>query len=422
MTESQITFLPFLSLKKNKILALKCVLYYTGVLFVGYIIVICGLFQHYSVTTKNTSFPRSFNLSALRLNIPIRKFFMKTSASWISKSTPPSYSVNESEILSQDYFTPIELPPVAQEPNNPISKSLASRLASTLVESFQSLTSPLPAESRHFLCTGRMGRLGNHLFEFASGYGIAAKKNMVSIIQQQKSIDLIFELKNDSHLLLLPDLNKCNKVPKRYERWCSRHDPRLENFTVTSDLWIGWGLQSWKYFNDSYENLRKQLTFKKPIRDKVITIQEGIFRKYNFSSRHKVTFIGVHIRRGDMLTDPLGYDVATPEYLSRAVAFFKNYTNTIFIVCSTDLKWSKENMPKNIRVEYIVGNSAEVDMALLAYSDHVIQTVGTFGWWSGFLNNGTVIYYKWPAKEGKRLRSTFSKDYSDFFMPHWIGM
>jgi hypothetical protein len=52
----------------------------------------------------------------------------------------------------------------------------------------------------------------------------------------------------------------------------------------------------------------------------------------------------------------------------------------------------------------------------------MIQTVGTFGWWAGWLNNGKVINYKWPAKEKGRLRATFSADYSDFFMPHWIGM
>jgi hypothetical protein len=68
-----------------------------------------------------------------------------------------------------------------------------------------------------------------------------------------------------------------------------------------------------------------------------------------------------------MLTDPRGYDVATPEYISRAVAYFKNYKNPIFIVCTLDLTWSQLHMPKNVRVEYSVGNKRDVDFALFSH-------------------------------------------------------
>lgn len=393
------------------------VLYVTGVLLFVYIFVVCGILYSNHVAQRfsllNKMFSRGFSPSAINTDM-ISKIFVinSTSAKRIESMSYHRFIVEENNNLNQ----------TSMGRHSTYEQSTSNALESVTMKTVELPTSSTTTKSKFLLCTGTMGRLGNHLFEFASGYGIAAKKDMLSVIRQKGLVDSIFELKNDSRLLLLPDLKECKTVPKRFERWCSRYDPRLENFTVNSNLWIGWGLQSWKYFNDSYRELREQLTFRKHIRDKVVSIQEGILKKFNFTSRSDVTFIGVHIRRGDMLTDPLGYDVATPEYLSRAVTFFQNYSNTVFTVCTLDLEWSKQYMPKNIKVEFIVGNSPEVDMALLAFSDHVIQTVGTFSWWSSWLNNGTVIYYKWPAKEGGKLRKTFSADYSDYFLPHWIGM
>jgi hypothetical protein len=44
----------------------------------------------------------------------------------------------------------------------------------------------------------------------------------------------------------------------------------------------------------------------------------------------------------------------------------------------------KKNMPKDIIVKYIQGTT-EADLAMLASCDHVITTIGTFSWWSGWL-------------------------------------
>ncbi|XP_061187173.1 galactoside alpha-(1,2)-fucosyltransferase 2-like [Saccostrea echinata] len=391
--------------------------YVNGVLLTVYLIVILGILQHLLITRKYPLRVRYHGVET-RLNVKSRSSknnsihtdinFNKTTQETVQKSTSP-LRLKTTFIKSNAQTSSTALKNCTIE-DTPTVKSVSS---STYFPK---------KEPKFLLCVGTRGRLGNHMFEFASGYGIAAKKNMVSVIKQRGLVDSVFELKNDSHLLLVPDLKACKGIPRRYERWCSRYDPQLENFTVVSNIFMGWGLQSWKYFNDSSQNLRKQMTFRKHIRQKVTEIQERTWRKFNFTSRSDVTFIGVHIRRGDMLNNPLGYDVATPEYISRAVEFFKKYKNTIFLVCSMDLTWSQKYMPKNVRVEFSVGNTPEVDMALLASSDHVIQTVGTFGWWSSWLNNGTVIYYKWPAKEDGKQRSTFSADYSDFFLPSWIGM
>jgi hypothetical protein len=44
------------------------------------------------------------------------------------------------------------------------------------------------------------------------------------------------------------------------------------------------------------------------------------------------------------------------------------------------------------------------------------------GWWTGWLTNGEVTYFKWPAKPNSTLRKQYSHDYSDYFYPNWVGL
>jgi galactoside 2-L-fucosyltransferase 1/2 len=54
--------------------------------------------------------------------------------------------------------------------------------------------------------------------------------------------------------------------------------------------------------------------------------------------------------------------------------------------------------------------------------EHFLSTVGTFGWWTGWLAGGNVTYFKWPAREKTQFRRAFGKDFSDHFYPSWIGL
>ena len=149
--------------------------------------------------------------------------------------------------------------------------------------------------------------------------------------------------------------------------------------------------------------------------------------EFNFTSTHNVTLVGVHIRRGNMLDElntKAGFAVATKEYLENAVKFFisKHFKNVIFVVCTDDMEWSKVNMPHDVTVHFEENNSREVDLAVLSSCSHVITTVGTFGWWAGWLSGGLVTYYKWPAMPGSPKRKDYSNDYSDYFMQQWIGL
>ncbi|KAK3103586.1 hypothetical protein FSP39_020359 [Pinctada imbricata] len=283
-------------------------------------------------------------------------------------------------------------------------------------------TTPKPVSKRYYVCANRVGGLGNNLFQFATSFGVAFSKDMTAVTPQRGAINAVFNLTKNRWLEIAPDNSLCRGSKGRGEKQASGFDPNLINFKADSSYTLTLYLQSWRYFNDSIPELRKQLIFRSNVQNRANAIFDNILKKLGKSKRSDVIFIAIHIRRGDMVNNGFGYQVATGDYIKRAVKYFSNITNRIFVVCSNDLNWGRNNIPGDEKVEYVTGNPREVDFAILASCDHIITTVGSFSWWAGFLNKGTVLYFKWPAKEGSRLRHAYSKDYSDYFLPHWIGL
>ena len=195
-----------------------------------------------------------------------------------------------------------------------------------------------------------------------------------------------------------------------------------------------------------------------------------------YSLDKDTVYIGVHIRRGDMLSQEnlrQGYSVADEQYLQRAVTYILDELierqtgderntlgslDVVFVVCSDDTSWSQEHfrsavwrvtqqlnssnaaedefhfslrkgrentanhrpLSAKVVVVYSPGGSSEQDLALLSYCNHTIMTVGTFGWWAGYLAGGITVYYKEFPAPGGNLERWFSRD--DFFPSEWVGL
>ena len=280
-------------------------------------------------------------------------------------------------------------------------------------------------DDRRYICITEIGQLGNQIFQFASGYGVARSKNMTLVVRRHSYVNSVFDLKENNALSIFDGNTVCEGAKVKYEKLACGFDPNLTNFMPNKSYHLGISLQSWKYFSCCFAELRKLLVFRPHIRQKIDNSIKRILVKFRIQSRSEVTLIGVHIRRGDMATashKKVGIQVASEKYLKKSVEYFSNITRKLFIVCSNDNIWPRKYMPKNLRVEFVRGNSPYEDLGILAACDHVITTVGSYSWWAGFLNGGTVTYYKWPAKEGTKRRRAYSKDFMDHFLPHWIGL
>ena len=133
-----------------------------------------------------------------------------------------------------------------------------------------------------------------------------------------------------------------------------------------------------------------------------------------------------------------------------------NRMNLVFAIVSDNFNWTKTNFNKNglaqflqskrkplaninklmqrSHFEYMVNvNSRETVLCFLTLTDHIILTVGSFGWFGAYLNelkrqqnsfdpksNPIVTYYKHPFRENSPMLLLFSSE--DYFPEHWIPM
>ncbi|XP_076441064.1 uncharacterized protein LOC143280317 [Babylonia areolata] len=120
-----------------------------------------------------------------------------------------------------------------------------------------------------------------------------------------------------------------------------------------------------------------------------------------------------------------GHNPVTPEYIMRAMRYFTDrFQHVHFVVASQDSDWCRKHVSQNRNdVTIMEGNLAAVDMVVLTLTDHMIVSVGTFGWWAGYLNQGIKTY----MKDFIRPRSIFSESFddlnaTDYIYPGWVGL
>lgn len=193
--------------------------------------------------------------------------------------------------------------------------------------------------------------------------------------------------------------------------------PETRNFSLHRHTVIQGYIQSWKYFQNISDEIRRLFRFSSAVDSRAAFLMreavEKHFRCGNCSN--DVATVGVHVRRGDrrdvsadvtFLTQAMEHHVA--RYNRRSVA------RHVFVVCSDDLKWCRENVGDRDDVVFIEGGDKYVDLAILSMCRDSVITAGSYGWWSAWLANGhTVAYMGWT-----RDYTMYSKD--DYIPPSWI--
>ena len=139
-------------------------------------------------------------------------------------------------------------------------------------------------------------------------------------------------------------------------------------------------------------------------------------------SPNNKTLVGVHVRRGDFITKrqyKRGRVVVGKTYLQKSMTFFlRKHKDPIFVVVSSSVEWSKENIPDK---DVFLSNFTEpiIDMAILSLCDHTVT--GTFGCWGAWLAGGTVVYFNDYRRPGSYVANhTLFRE--DFHPPSWTGI
>ena len=271
------------------------------------------------------------------------------------------------------------------------------------------------------------GRLGNQMFEIASLYGIARRTGRKPFMSKYSDIYQIFTHANRTVAMgeAGGDLGILfEEKPGMFSNYLFSLPP--------TDLVICCYFQSWKYFEGYQSDIRKMFHFKGKIRKLARTIinkAKHVFLTQltdqinQFGNTQTLTYIGVHVRRGDLQQEHhlrRGYRVASLTYFHKAMDYYRQrYPNTIFLVTSDDIEWCKVKLGSS-DVFFVEGQHEAVDLAVLSMTNHTVISVGTFSWWAGWLAGGHVIYYRnWPTP-----RSEVAQQYEhdDYFLPKWKPM
>ncbi|KAG7176254.1 galactoside alpha-(1,2)-fucosyltransferase 2-like [Homarus americanus] len=161
-------------------------------------------------------------------------------------------------------------------------------------------------------------------------------------------------------------------------------------------------------FNAFRDDLLEEFTFSHKLRQQA---QEHLH--VVAAARDKPTsFVGVHIRRTDFAAAfQRMFMIAGPgqDYLRRALDFYRQRLPRVtFVVASDDVDYAVVVLGDEQDVVFAPGMPRELDLAVLAACNHTIITLGSYGFWAGYLSGGTVVY---PDLKPRMNEYSFSQAY-----------
>ena len=272
---------------------------------------------------------------------------------------------------------------------------------------------------------GSLGRLGNQMFEYAALRGIAKNKGYDFMIPtpdrkgiENYSLHDCFKLSPDRHEGIM---EPCQYAQEPYFHFCQ------ELFdTCPDNISLHGFFQSWRYFDNVADELRKDYTFhegiSEPCKEMIESVEEPIM---------------LHVRRGDPnLTDPRGFKwsytqcgsmhpVQPVEYYEKALEHFDD--DQPVIVFSDSVDWVKEQeffsgdrfMISEPQDKYADGSfTPYADLCLMSLCSHAIIANSSMSWWGAWLQSN-------PDKKVIAPKMWFGPDYkdkdtSDLYCPKWI--
>ena len=253
---------------------------------------------------------------------------------------------------------------------------------------------------------GKLGQLGNQMFQYASTKGIASKLNTSFMIPDHREIfdDGI----GNRYTILLHDvfnldgqrgiLQTQNYIQE--ENFC--FEEKFFNISPSTNVCL-WGFfQTEKYFKHIEKQIRKDFTFKDEIKDEC----DDLIKQFTNP-------IALHIRRGDFIWNNKNHPPLSLDYYKSALQLFDSDREVI--IFSDDTEWCKEQeLFVDDRFAVAEGGDQFYDLCLMSMCDDFIIANSTFSWWGAWLGNrGKVI------APNKWFGETLGHDTKDLYCKGW---
>ena len=253
---------------------------------------------------------------------------------------------------------------------------------------------------------GKLGQLGNQMFQYASTKGIASKLNTSFMIPDHREIfdDGI----GNRYTILLHDvfnldgqrgiLQTQNYIQE--ENFC--FEEKFFNISPSTNVCL-WGFfQTEKYFKHIEKQIRKDFTFRDDINDECYDLIKQFTNP-----------IALHIRRGDFIWNNKNHPPLSLDYYKSALQLFDSDREVI--IFSDDTEWCKEQeLFVDDRFAVAEGGDQFYDLCLMSMCDDFIIANSTFSWWGAWLGNrGKVIAPK------RWFGETLGHDTKDLYCKGW---
>ena len=303
-----------------------------------------------------------------------------------------------------------------------LSSSAAPPLSSSPLHARPNESSSIDSTSK-LLCHTFGGRLGNELFQYSATLALALTMNRTPVFSRARFLPTVLKTFSVPSANLTQLRTRCQHAKSAKEISCHKYTEKLAHLDPDFDYKIGLYFATYRYFEKHQPYIREALTFSDAVRKESEQYVQTFRRKYRSS-----TLIGVHLRRGDVAREDkqiLGYPMASPDYVSRAVALFEaRYPSSVFVVGSDSLQWWRKHFPRGHRVEFLdqPPHAPAVDMMILASLDHTITSYGSFSWWVGYFNRGTTVFMKDFILNGTMIGNSFHPNGEGYVYPGWIPL
>ena len=306
-------------------------------------------------------------------------------------------------------------------------------------------TKPDNVTHQYYITIDQKGRLGNQMFIYATLQGLARGSHHTPIVRCMtlaEHFPLVAAnciLSKNALLAKFPDSDNCTvklhgKHSGTYETAVvdGVKNSRGKNVHITAGYF-----QSWKYFRNVTHIIREHFQYDTNVMSIAKKYLQSLIDQYkqHINATSDVTTIGIHVRRGDFLSQRAinrGKSVGTVDYFHAAMRYFrKQHTNCVFLVASNDVKWCREHLAAhdvimiadstvNVTSSSIHVSDVQRDMSILRLVEHNIISTGSFSWWIGWFTRGQVVYYKDFPANGSSLSRDLNKD--DYYPQQWIAM
>ena len=259
---------------------------------------------------------------------------------------------------------------------------------------------------------GRLGQLGNQMFQYAVTLGVARYLGIAFTIPNHNEV-LVDALGNNLRIELFDcfDIKPVNKglletdnifVERGFE-----FDKNIFNIDKREDWILNGFFQSEKYFKDIEDEIRNDFTFK----DDILKPCKEMMNQIGDYS------IALHIRRGDFLINSGNHHNLSLDYYEKALKHFDKRRQVI--IFSDDPVWCKEQkLFENDRFLVSEGNDSYTDLCLMSLCSDFIIANSTFSWWGAWLSenkNKDVVAPKiWFGSNNSHLST------KDLYPKGWV--